>query len=313
MDLGFVLTLPSDLERFEPLARRLPGSGFVLAPGRWPSAWLDSRRWLERSLRARRRHCEPARRQFSLLVAPAGLPARSIAPWAAPGARLLRLRAADPRFGDPRLDAAFEVGAAVRARRTLGLSGERPIRLIVSGDPERQLARFAAVLASMRSEAELVVMPSESAWLRSGHRLPRALQGPGIAILREEIPWAELLAACECVMGDDLPALVDAMRLGKPAMLLSDVPPTAPQFPRADDQVLRDALDLLPIVIEPAALHAAIGSLPNDWRERELLAGSQLRRLRKRCDGHAAARMARALARQYSRLAIDRVLDELTV
>ena len=50
MSIGFLVTLPEQIGRFEPLVRRMPGARFLLPRGRWPSPWLDSRAWTARIL-----------------------------------------------------------------------------------------------------------------------------------------------------------------------------------------------------------------------------------------------------------------------
>ena len=305
MDIAFVVSLPSDLERFLPLARRLPGAEFVLAPGRWPSAWLDSRRWTAQALRREQLHSARPRRQFSLLVAGPGIAPRSLRPWLRPGGRLLPWTAKlNERFGDPRLAAANEPGAAARARHRLGVGAERPIWLAVVDELDPASQRCFGKLASYRSEAEWLVVASQSAWLRSPRPMPPALAGPGIRVLRQPQSWAELLAAADGVVGNDRAALCDAIELAVPALLIAGRPESAGHSATSSKRQAA-LLDLLPISFEAEHLPRALLELSEHWREREA------QRARLCPPRRSAERAARALARAHAKIAIERVLRSL--
>jgi hypothetical protein len=299
VDIAFAVSLPSDLERFLPLARRLPGAEFLLAPGRWPSDWLDSRRWTAQALRRQNLRASQPRRQFSLIVSGPSIPSRALVPWLRPGARVLPwTNALRQRFGDPRLSLRHEPGAAARARNRLGLLGDRPIWVVAVSAESAADASLFAQLAAHRATAELVVVASESAWLRSPQPLPRALAGPGVRCVREEVPWGELLAACERVIGNDRDALCDAIECGTPSLLLSASPL------RARRTVQMPQLDLLPVVCEAESLSRQLLHLGDAWREQTALRLGV-------AASHGSQRMARALARAHARIAIDRMLRTL--
>ncbi len=248
MRVGFIVTLCEQLERFEPILRRTPGARFLVPAGRWPSPHHDSRQRILQCLY--RRGLPPvteAGGDFDLVVTAGESPASSIEAWLRPGGTLVQWRdpchpsfsptasslvlASGPALlppdgdlpsavvGDPLLDTALEAGAAVRARRALGLSvpAERPLVLVHAEAGSRAVHALADALASLRLDFDVVVTASTEARLARSDPLPRALSGPGVSRPGEDIPRAELLAAADLVLAEGGGLLVEAAALGKPA------------------------------------------------------------------------------------------------
>ena len=60
MKNAFSVSLPEQVERFAPIARRLPGAQWIIPSGGWPSQWMDSRLWTARKLDAQGLSCAVA-------------------------------------------------------------------------------------------------------------------------------------------------------------------------------------------------------------------------------------------------------------
>lgn len=90
MRVGIVVSLPSDVERFVPVLRRLSGADFVLPAARWPHPRIDTRRWtLESVLRHGSRPLEEPDESFDLLLVAQNLSARLLRPWLSPRGRVV--------------------------------------------------------------------------------------------------------------------------------------------------------------------------------------------------------------------------------
>lgn len=90
MPIAFLLHLPDDAERFEPVARRVEGAELLLAPGRWTPAARDSRAATRRWTRRRGWVLleEPSPR-FDLIVTTAAAALHALSYWLAPGGRIV--------------------------------------------------------------------------------------------------------------------------------------------------------------------------------------------------------------------------------
>ena len=90
MNLAFLVHLPDHAERFEPVARLLPGSDLLLGGGRWAPARRDSRALTRRWLRRRGwTALEQPHPRFDLILASACSAPAAVASWLAPGGRVV--------------------------------------------------------------------------------------------------------------------------------------------------------------------------------------------------------------------------------
>jgi hypothetical protein len=245
MRVGLLIHRLEQIERFEPVARRLPGARFCLPPGRWPSKRVDSRTLIARILAAR--GLPPViqpRSDFDLVLSDGGLPEAATRAWLRPRGALVRWRdgtgevdvrrgapalilATGPALlppdgttpaqavGDPLLDAVRESGARGRARSFLGLDGrpDRPV-ILVHADADGVDA-LAPALARLRDQAEIVVTVAWERRLAGGAVFPPALQGPGVARILDGPPRADLLAAADLVVADPGVFLSQAVAAGR--------------------------------------------------------------------------------------------------
>lgn len=248
MRTGFLVTLPEQLESFEPVLRRTPGSNVLIPLGRWPSFHLNSR--AEVMHIARERGLEPLttpQGDFDLLVSQGELPESGLRSWLRERGALVEwrdpgtlgqissatltlvsgpsLREDDPScasvvIGDPILDIALQVGARSRARCALGLSpeSERPLFLLRAEAGGEGLRALTQALASLRVEADLVLSCSTARRLLDPLPFGRALQGPGVYPKREMLGEAELLAASDLVLAEPGVTLLRAAALGRPTL-----------------------------------------------------------------------------------------------
>lgn len=334
MRVGFALTLPEQLDRLEPVARRIPGARWIVPAGRWPSPWLDSRQWLIEALE-RRGLPEPAAPlgELDLVLLSGGVPSEAVGPWLAPTGAPLRL--SDERdtaleagglavaaawgsdsmeLGDPRLDEARGAAARARARSLLGLSTDapRPVLLVRSERGGVALARLAPAVARMRAEWDIVVAPSAECWLRSPRPVPAALHGPGVLVLRDSLRWSELLSLADAVLAEPGRLALDAAALGLPTALMTLESPRSGRVGVPSHWPHSDVWSDLPQVHDPQDL------VPESFVRRE--AALELRdHLRPRLlplvgeiDGCAARRVAEKVRSLAAERALERTLSELT-
>jgi len=259
-----LFALPEDVERFEPVLRRCRGAEALLAPGRFLPAVRDSRDLVREALRQRGwMPRERAAREFDRILTTTRVAPSAVAAWLAPGGRTVvwneagvRSRwhlglqtppraAAQPEIaaiaaptddvlegvhpehatavGDPLLDASFEAGAASRARHALGLRGERPVVLVLLDAIPDPL--WAASLAALRSEADLVVLMSDALCLAGdGGSWPRVLTGPGIHLVEAlgTCRRADAIAVADLVVGQPGTLLDAAWRRGRRTLTLQE-------------------------------------------------------------------------------------------
>jgi len=256
---GVLFALPEDVERFEVVLRRGLGAEALLPRGRWLPARRDNRTVVRAALRRRGWVVrERPERAFDRILVDAAVPPTAVLPWLAPGGRVVLWfeggrspwvlgpiagPVAQPEIaalavghgvdrsglhpehttvvGDPRLDPAADPGAAARARSSLGLDPRRPVIVVA---PERALPgdRWAAALASLRSDAQVVLAPKGAVWLRDPW--PRAWTGPGLFVARpgEEPAFADLLAAADLVVCDGEAIARSALICGRGVVAWAD-------------------------------------------------------------------------------------------
>lgn len=282
-----LFSMPEDVERFEPVLRRCHGAEALLSPGRFLPATRDSRALVRAALRERGwLPRERATRAFDRILTTTRVAPSAVAAWLAPGGRAVLwhdpaiasrwevgvgtssrsalqpeiaavaaptaacLTGVHPEHatavGDPLLDVSFETGAAARGRAALGLSGDRPV-LVVALDaiPE---PRWAAAIAALRAEADVVLLVADALWLAGdGGRWPRTLTGPGLYLVGPAglCRRAEALALADCVVARPGALLDAARRRGRRTLVLAD---------RRHDGPLPDA----PVADRPDGLHAAV-------------------------------------------------------
>ncbi len=245
MRTGFLVTLPEQLECFEPILRRSPGSSILVPQGLWPSPHLNSRDELLRL--TRQRGLTPAtepQREFDLVVSHGELPESSLRAWLRDRGTLVQWRGpgdqgrlswatlallSGPRLheddpfsaseivGDPQLDTALQVGARSRARSFLGLSTDlgRPLFVLRAEAQCGGLKTLAPALARLRLDADLVLSCSSLRRLDDPKPFDRVLSGPGILVAGEKIATADLLAAADLVLAEPGEFLLRAAALGR--------------------------------------------------------------------------------------------------
>ncbi|HKI84919.1 MAG TPA: hypothetical protein VKA63_11370 [Candidatus Krumholzibacteria bacterium] len=255
MRTGFLVTLPEQLESFEAVLRRTPGSRILVAKGRWHSPELNSRAEVLRS--AFEHGLEPLSEpqgEFDLLVSQGEVPEFSLRAWLRERGALVEWR--DPGIpgripsatltlvsgpslcdedpsrakvviGDPALDTALQPGARSRARYALGLSADscRPLILLRAEATSEGIRAMTQALASLRVEADLVLSCSTARRLLDPRPFGAALAGPGIYPADGKIPEAELLAASDLVLAEAGTTLLRAAALGRPALGLGSCHP----------------------------------------------------------------------------------------
>jgi hypothetical protein len=339
--VGFAISLPEQMERLAPVARRLAGARWIIPAGRWPSLWLDSRQWTTDALR-RSAFSTPAapHAELDLVVLPGGIPPRAVEPWLHPeggilpfhderrsllGRASLRLSLAPgwtPSLdegcevlfvGDPRLDVAARAATRASARAALGLRDDEGRRCIVlrseGGSPA--LGRLAHALAQLRSEADLIVAPSAECWLRTRRPQPATLCGPGIFVVRDRLEWAELLAVADVVIAEPGKFALDALALGKAVLLMGSEPLRAGRFAVPASWPQKQLWQELPFVHEPAAVSRQLARCEDEAADLRRALAADLAPLVGPLDGAAAARAAAAIRGGATGFAMERALGEL--
>ena len=271
--IGFAVSLPEHVERFDPIRRRIAGSGFVLVPGRWPGR-VDSRALTRQAVRAAGAPFawEEPYAELDLVLFHGECTPAKLTPFLRQSTGLLRWYdghgsggpVADlpgfvsapgwvestscPVVGDPRLESGRDEGASGRARAALGLSdADRPLLVLAF---ERPLSwPWAESIARLRSEFDLVVSPSSRARLINP-RSSRRLTGPGIHF-GAGAAFADLLAAAQLCLTDSPAVAWDALSLATPAVCLRDGGPVLGASGRnvLDGLVQVDWPDHLPAVV----------------------------------------------------------------
>jgi hypothetical protein len=279
MRIGIVVGLPSDVERFEPVLRRLPGAEFVRTRAEWPSPHFDARGATDRALLRRGRSAlDEASADFDLLMARDSYSPTHLQDWLTERGRLVAWR--DPGFrsrlapeerpdvesdvvagplgvltaraevaftalssscwrhrnarrvvevltGDPIADAFFDVGAAARARASLGCHDDaRPLVLVLAEQADGACTRWSGEIAGLRSEYEVVLLPSDRLLLHASWRFPRAWGGPGMHLRRDESEpaLADLFAAAAVVIAEPGARGRLAAELGVPTLIAVENP-----------------------------------------------------------------------------------------
>lgn len=321
MRVGFLISLCDQIERFEPVLRRTPGSRFLVGPGRWPSAHRDSRAEIIRRLGAS--GLAPVispRPEFDLVVAGSEIPENSIRAWLRPRGTRVHWREADapaplvpsalllcggegsrpPQgaglvecVGDPALDAATEPATRSRTRQRLGLGEDLPVLLVHGEEPAGNLDALATAVATLRTEFRILVGASERRRLRVRSAVPPALRGPGILHLPPETTRAEALAACDLVLAEPGLLLVQAAALGIPGLALGH-PAMLREF-RELELPIESALRGLEWITDPGELAARVRWLLSDGREYLQEAQARAQRVLGLVDGGATRRTVSAL------------------
>jgi len=316
MRIGFAVTLPEQIDRFVPVAARIPGVRWIVPPGRWPSAWLDSHQWTRKILLGRERvQIAEAQACLDLIVTGGGVRAESLRPWQHPAGELVRfvdewaappawdaeLLAPDSFGGDPRIEVALEPATRARARANLGLSSStsRPCVVIRAEESGGVSSHFAPELSRLRFEFDLIVAPANATWLHGRTPVPRALHGPGIAIVRDRLSWAELLAVADVVIAEPGAFAADAQRLGKPLVLLG-----VERARRLGQRSWTGDFERAVAVRDPGQLEAALWLAIDERTAIQSTLTAELER------AGASARCARWLTDRASTRAVDRVLSD---
>jgi hypothetical protein len=323
MRTGFLVTLPEQLDSFEPVLRRTPGSSVLVPSGRWPSPHFNTRAEV---LRIVREHglvplVEP-RGDFDLLVSHGELPERKLRAWLRERGALVEwrdpgtpgripsatltllsgplLRDDDPTnasvvIGDPVLDTALQLGARSRGRCALGLpaQSERALVLLRAEAGGEGLNALSHTLASLRVEADLVLSCASARRLLDPSPLGRALEGPGIFPAAERVPLAELLAASDLVLAEPGDTLLRAAALGRPALGLGSW--TLAGNVGAARTPLSRALRALEWADDEDQLHRACGWLRDDADELMRAPMLAAREILGPVDGNAVKRAVQAL------------------
>lgn len=238
--IGFLVTLPEHVERFDPVRRRIPGSRLVLAPGRWPGE-VDSHRLVARALTASRSpipreepgadldllltHGEVPPARLRAWLSPEGILASWVGPGGRPGPGPNFRAVADPTrpgdlvVGDPRLDCGRQGAARSRGRTGLGLAAStRPLVAVVRDGG--WTPAWDEAVARLRTELDLAVLRTSRD--RLGRRAwPRGLTGPGI-VDGGVVAYADLLAAADLCVSDAPTAVLDARSLGTRTLRIVD-------------------------------------------------------------------------------------------
>lgn len=323
MRTGFLVTLPGQLESFEPVLRRTPGSSVLVPSGRWPSPHFNTRTEVLRIVRDHGLEpLEEARGDFDLLVSHGELPERSLRAWLRERGALVEwrdpgtpgrissatltllsgpaLRDDDPAnasvvVGDPVLDAALQLGARSRARCALGLpsQSERPLVLLRAEAGGEGLRALGHALASLRVEADLVLSCASARRLLDPSPFGRALSGPGIFPAAERVPLAELLAASDLVLAEPGDTLLRAAALGRPSLGLGSW--TLATSAGAERTPLARALGAFEWVDDEDELRRARGWLREDPGEMMRAPMLAAREILGPVDGYAVQRAVQAL------------------
>lgn len=339
MKLAFLVHLPDHAERFEPVARLLPGADFLLGGGRWAPARRDSRALTRRWLRRRGwKALEQPRPCFDLILASACSAPAAVARWLAPGGRVVLWHESwcrsrflhaletglgsdaseatwvlDPVVtrlcagwtdeieglgldragvtGDPRWDALADPAASSRARHSLGIERDRPVTLLLAESFLLQ-PRWAAALAGMRIESDVVIRLTTPGWLELHGEWPRAWRGPGLRLSEPDdgVVLAELIALADTVIAPPSIEAHAAVMAGKRTLLVGEGG-SALRNDAACRRTTDGRLGDRPSCVDPADLRARLVELsrmPAPPRHVSL-------------DGCAAERLADVLARLKER------------
>lgn len=188
--------------------------------------------------------------------------------------------------GDPRWDALAEPGAASRARHALGLQGDRPVTLVLA-DSFLMRPPWAAAIAALRGESDVVLRITTPGWLEQTEAWPRAWTGPGLRLSEPDDPlgMAALLALADRVVAPIGVLAHAAVMAGKRTVLVAEGEGAlreAVAGRRTPDGVLADR----PCCVAPSELQARLQevvAMPAPVRDASL-------------DGRGAARLAAVIA-----------------
>lgn len=163
--------------------------------------------------------------------------------------------------GDPRWDALADPAAASRARHALGIERDRPVTLLLAESFLLQ-PRWAAALAALRSESDVVLRLTTPGWLELRGEWPRAWSGPGLRLSEPDdgVGLAELIALADTVIAPPSVEAHVAVMAGKRTLLVGDGA-SALRNDAADRRTTDGRLGDRPACADPADLGAGLREL----------------------------------------------------